>query len=469
MDVVASAPRAVSASPIRQILALVPGVVLLGLIGYAGKLTEQSIAAYGRAHHLTLPNIEYVLWAIVFGLIVSNTIGVPAMCEAGVDTYELWLKIGIVLLGVRFLLGDIVKLGSVSLACVVIELILSIAVMTALGRWFRLSPKLTSLLAIGASICGVSAIIAAKGAIDADDDDVSYAIAAILALGAVSLLVFPFIGHALGMSDQAYGLWVGLAVDNTAEATAAGALYSETAGRFAVLAKTTRNATIGFVVLGYALYWVRKGGASEVAHKGAFLWQKPKFVLGFLLISAVATAGAFCDRNRPTSRTCRWAFLFTFAGIGLRTNIRVVTAGMASARRWRGRRVRDRRPYPGDGRGGRAVPRLSTSGPWPLPLPLLLPVPGLFRQVAGLVRSFQCGVDEIESRLRRPCVGTALPLTPRAESRRCSSMLPVPSNCARNVFAPDIFPVLHEGLSDLGQETQEQVDAARERRRSCAY
>ena len=304
-----------------------PGVVLLGLIGYAGKLTEQSIAAYGRAHQLTLPNIEYVLWAIVFGLIVSNTIGVPAMCEAGVDTYELWLKIGIVLLGVRFLLGDIVKLGGVSLACVVIELILSIAVMTALGRWFRLSPKLTSLLAIGASICGVSAIIAAKGAIDADDDDVSYAIAAILALGAVSLLVFPFIGHALGMSDQAHGLWVGLAVDNTAEATAAGALYSETAGRFAVLAKTTRNATIGFVVLGYALYWVRKGGASEVAHKGAFLWQKfPKFVLGFLLISTLATAGAFTrSQSADIANLSRWAFLFTFAGIGLRTNIRALS------------------------------------------------------------------------------------------------------------------------------------------------
>jgi uncharacterized integral membrane protein (TIGR00698 family) len=327
MDVVATAPRAVSASPVRQVLALVPGVVLLGLIGYAGKLTEQSIAAYGRAHQLTLPNIEYVLWAIVFGLIVSNTIGVPAMCEAGVDTYELWLKIGIVLLGVRFLLGDIVKLGSVSLACVVIELILSIAVMTALGRWFRLSPKLTSLLAIGASICGVSAIIAAKGAIDADDDDVSYAIAAILALGAVSLLVFPFIGHALGMSDQAYGLWVGLAVDNTAEATAAGALYSETAGRFAVLAKTTRNATIGFVVLGFALYRVRKGGASEVAHKGAFLWQKfPKFVLGFLLISTLATAGAFTrSQSADIANLSRWAFLFTFAGIGLRTNIRALS------------------------------------------------------------------------------------------------------------------------------------------------
>src|SRR4029453_18949751 len=99
-----------------------PGIALLLLIGYAGKVAEQSLAAYGRAHQLTLPNIEYVLWAIVFGLIVANTVGVPKIFDRGIDTYEFWLKIGIVLLGVRFLLGDIAALGGISLVCVVIEL-----------------------------------------------------------------------------------------------------------------------------------------------------------------------------------------------------------------------------------------------------------------------------------------------------------------------------------------------------------
>ena len=154
--------------------------------------------------------------------------------------------------------------------------------MTLLGRLFKLTPKLTSLLAVGSAVCGVSAIIAAKGAIDADDEDSSFAIAAILALGAIALVTFPLIGHALHMSDNAYGLWSGLAVDNTAEATAAGALYSDVAGKVAVLAKTTRNATIGFVVLGYAIYWASQGQAEKVKNKGAFLWNKfPKFVLGF--------------------------------------------------------------------------------------------------------------------------------------------------------------------------------------------
>ena len=246
----------------------------------------------GRTH-LTLPNIEYVLWAIAFGLVVSNTVGIPEIFRPGVDTYEFWLKTGIVLMGVRFLLGDVVKLGGVSLVCVALELVGSIALMTALGRAFGLRPKLISLLAIGSSICGVSAIIAAKGAIDADDEDASYAMAAILALGAVSLFAFPLIGHALGMSDHAFGLWVGLAVDNTAESTAAGALYSDAAGKFAVLAKTVRNATIGFVVLGYAVYWARQNQGGYIGNKATFLWQKfPKFVLGFVVVSALATAGS---------------------------------------------------------------------------------------------------------------------------------------------------------------------------------
>src|SRR4029079_18748878 len=196
--------------------------------------------------------------------------------------------------------------------------------MTVLGRAFKLRPKLISLLAIGSAACGVSAIIAAKGATWADDEAASYAIAAILALGAVSLFVFPLIGRSLGMSDHAYGLWVGLAGDNTAEETAAGALYSDAAGKFAVLAKTARNATIGFVVLGYAIYWARKSQAAVIDDKASFLWQKfPKFVLGFLLISSLTTAGFFTKPQiADIANLSRWAFLLTFAGVGLRTNIR---------------------------------------------------------------------------------------------------------------------------------------------------
>jgi len=315
-------PRAVSAP--GRVLALLPGVLLLAAVGYAGKFIEQSVAHYGKAHHLVLPNIEYVLWAIVIGLVISNTVGVPALFRAGVATYEFWLKIGIVLLGARFLVGDVLRLGGISLGLVFVEITLSLIFMTLLGRAFNLRPKLTTLLAVGSSICGVSAIIATQGAIDADEEDSSYAIAAILALGAISLFVFPLVGHTLHLSDRGYGLWAGLAVDNTAEASAAGALYSDAAGKVAVLAKTCRNAMIGFVVLGYAIYWASKGQAAKVQNKAAFLWSKfPKFVLGFLVVSLVASIGFFTKPEiTAIGNLSRWAFLLTFAGVGLRTNVR---------------------------------------------------------------------------------------------------------------------------------------------------
>jgi uncharacterized integral membrane protein (TIGR00698 family) len=317
-------PQAPPISIRTHFLRLIPGIALLAAIGYAGKFLELHLGAYAKSHHWVFPNIEYVLWAILLGLFISNTIGVAKIFQPGVATYEFWLKAGIVLLGSRFLLGDVLKLGGVSLILVAIEILGALAFMTLLGRLFNLRPKLTTLLAVGSAVCGVSAIIAAKGAIDADDEDSSFAIAAILALGALALFTFPLIGHSLHLTDQAYGIWSGLAVDNTAEATAAGALYSDAAAKLAVLVKTTRNAMIGFVVLAYAIYWASQGQAKAVGNKAAFLWQKfPKFVLGFLLISILSTYHFFSkDQNTALANLSRWAFLLTFAGVGLRTNFR---------------------------------------------------------------------------------------------------------------------------------------------------
>src|ERR1700688_286190 len=307
-----------------KFLRLIPGVALLAASDFLGKLLEKNINLYAKSHHWTIPNIEYVLWAILIGLAISNIFGLAEIFKTGVATYEFWLKAGIVLLGSRFLLGDVWKLGGVSLLLVFVEIAGSLAFMTFLGRLFALRPKLTTLLAVGSAVCGVSAIIATKGAIEADDEDSSFAIAAILALGALSLFTFPLIGHALYLSDHAYGAWAGLAVDNTAEATAAGALFSDSAAKLAVLVKSTRNAMIGFVVLGYAIYWASQGQAQKVGNKAAFLWQKfPKFVLGFLLISVLATYQFFSkDQVTALANLSRWAFLLTFAGVGLRTNFR---------------------------------------------------------------------------------------------------------------------------------------------------
>lgn len=312
----------------RNLLDYVPGVLLLIGIGLLGKYAQIWWNLLAKKEHWTVPDIEYVLWAIVIGLLVTNTVGVHRIFKPGVATYEFWLKIGIVALGARFVLGDIVKLGGISLVQILLDMTIAGGIILLAAKLFGLSGKLGSLLAIGTSICGVSAIVASKGAIRARNSDVSYAIAAILALGAVALFTLPVLGHALGLSDHEFGLWAGLAVDNTAETTATGYLFSDEAGKLAVLVKSVRNALIGFVVLGFALYWASKGEADQIAPgfgaKAKFVWEKfPKFVLGFLAVSALATAHLLSKGQVANlGNVSKWAFLLTFAGVGLNTNFR---------------------------------------------------------------------------------------------------------------------------------------------------
>ncbi|MGL6235527.1 MAG: YeiH family protein [Segniliparus sp.] len=312
---------------VRGALALLPGIALLLAVGLAGKWAQAELKAIGAATHTPLPDIEYVLWAILFGLVIVNTVGVRPVFRPGVATYEFWLKAGIVLLGVRFLLLNLVKLGGLAFVQIIVDMVVAGAVILLAARLLGLSGKLGSLLAIGTSICGVSAIVAAKGAIRAKNSEAGYAIAAILTLGAVGLFTLPALGHAIGLTDHEFGLWAGLAVDNTAETAATGYLYSPEAGKTAVLVKSVRNGLIGFVVLGFAIYWAARG-EGEAPQGGAarakFLWQKfPKFVLGFVAVAAVATAGLLSKGQiANVDNLSKWAFLLTFAGVGLSTDFR---------------------------------------------------------------------------------------------------------------------------------------------------
>src|SRR2546429_8402700 len=127
---VITVPQVRPVQPALRFLRVIPGVLLLAAVGYAGKLLEQNVGAYAKAHHWTFPNIEYVLWAIVLGLVISNTVGIPEIVRTGVATYEFWLKAGIVLLGSTFWLGDVLRLAVVSRLLVAIEIAGSLAFMT---------------------------------------------------------------------------------------------------------------------------------------------------------------------------------------------------------------------------------------------------------------------------------------------------------------------------------------------------
>jgi uncharacterized integral membrane protein (TIGR00698 family) len=314
-------------------LDLLPGIALIVALAIGGKLLSdwlQSVITVAWVRSLA----SSVIISILGGMLIGNLIPLPRFFASGITSYEFFLKVGIVLMGARFLITDVARLGGIGLAIVVIEILFSIAFVSLFSRIFHLPEKLGSLLSVGVGICGVSAIIGAAGSIDSKKEETGYAIAVILVFGALALIAYPLLGRLMGMTDKAFGVWAGLAVDNTAEAVATGAIYSKSALAYTTLAKLCRNALMGFAILGFAVYYSRRGLAEEVTNKGRFLWQKfPKFVLGFLALSVLfsvlfALMKSSAGRAFLVSRTAglknlsEWAFQLTFVGVGLRTSFR---------------------------------------------------------------------------------------------------------------------------------------------------
>ncbi|MGA2615692.1 MAG: putative sulfate exporter family transporter [Spirochaetia bacterium] len=314
-------------------LDLVPGILLILALAVGGKLLSnwlQAVIAVAWVRSLA----SNVIIAIIGGMLIGNLVPLPRFFAPGINSYEFFLKVGIVLMGTRFLITDVARLGGIGLAIVVVEILFSIAFVSIFSRFFGLPEKLGSLISVGVGICGVSAIIGAAGSIESKKEETGYAIAVILVFGAVALIAYPLLGRLMGMSDKAFGVWAGLAVDNTAEAVATGAIYSKAALAYTTLAKLCRNALMGFVILGFAIYYSRRGLAKEVTNKGLFLWQKfPKFVLGFLALSVLFSI-LFAALQSPGARSflavkttdlknlSEWAFQLTFIGVGLRTSFR---------------------------------------------------------------------------------------------------------------------------------------------------
>ncbi|MFZ5924976.1 MAG: YeiH family protein [Bacillota bacterium] len=295
------------------------GVLLLAIVGYAGKVAASHV-----------PHTEYVIFAIAFGMVICNTIRIPAALAWGIRTYEFWLRAGIVLMGAGLQWQNVLKIGATGLALIAVEILVAVFVARVLARVFGLSEKLGSLMGVGVGICGVSAIIGATGAIDARDEEAGYAIATVLIFGAIMVFLFPFLGKLMHLSDQAFGFWAGLSVDNTAETIATGFAYSEGAGQVATLVKLSRNALMGFVILLFALYYAARGQTREIADKAKFLWSRfPKFLLGFLALSLLSSAGFFTPTQVKTlTNLSKWFFMLTFAGVGLSLSLSRMKAGL---------------------------------------------------------------------------------------------------------------------------------------------
>jgi len=310
----------------KDIKRFVPAfIVIFALAWLAGFIGKQSVInAWG---------LEYVIWALIFGLLISNTVGLPGWLKPAVLT-EYYIKIGLVCMGATILFSIILKAGGVGM----LQALLVVAAVWFftywLGRRFGMAERFSSTMATGVSICGVSASIAAGGAVKGDPKETSYIIAWLLVGAVIMIVVMPPIAKAVSMPTNMAGAWLGGTIDNTGAVVAAGEVMKSKASLdTAALVKMAQNILIGFAAFLLAVWATLKLDKKSASERPSFMeiWYRfPKFIVGFIIASLIASfyiepvMGAQATKTitglMTTYRT--WFFALCFVCIGLETNFK---------------------------------------------------------------------------------------------------------------------------------------------------
>ncbi|MET7402677.1 putative sulfate exporter family transporter [Dactylosporangium sp. NPDC005572] len=312
------------------------GIVLVVVLGYATKYLDKNVPAWLADTGLARisKSVEYPIYAIAIGLLgnlVLTVTGLRDRLSGGFRT-EFFIKTGLVLLGASINLSLLVTAAGPA----IIQALLLISGVFLFTWWFAgklgLEEKLRALLASAVSICGVSAAIAAAGAVRARREQLAYAASLVIVFALPSIFLLPYLADVLGLSDAVAGAWIGGNIDTTAAVTAAGALAGESALKVATIVKVTQNALIGFVAIALTAYFAFKVERSESAQRpGAIeLWRRfPKFVLGFVAASIIGTwyaktaAAADNTAAQAVATNLRtWFLIFAFVSIGLEFRVR---------------------------------------------------------------------------------------------------------------------------------------------------
>jgi uncharacterized integral membrane protein (TIGR00698 family) len=340
-----TAGKVFSGDNMLRCLYLLIGLWILGAIGMAfmglsvGKFTAGfpivfilSALSFFVAGNTAVSyyGLEVVFWALVFGLLISNTVGVPEWLKTAVKT-EFFIKIGLVLLGAEVLFTTVAKVGAYGMLQAVIVIFAVFYVCIWVAKKLGLDDEFASILGAAVSICGVSAAIAAGGAVKGDQKKVSHTISLVL-LCAIPMLIFqPLIAKWVGMAPAVAGAWIGGTIDTTGAVVAAGAIAGPQAMEVAVVVKMAQNVLIGLAAFLLALWFTFKG--KEIGEKpGAMeIWFRfPKFVVGFIVASIIfsffmsdATAKAVTG---VTAGLRGWWFTLAFLCIGLETKFKELVA-----------------------------------------------------------------------------------------------------------------------------------------------
>lgn len=290
-------------------------------------LSEQKVVKYY--------NLETVLWALVVGMLISNTLGVPEWLKPAIRT-EFYIKTGLVLLGAEVLFSELVALGvpGICVSWLVTPVVL-IGTYVFGQRVLKMeSRSLNLVISADMSVCGVSAAIATGAACRAKKEELSLAIGLSLAFTVVMMIVQPIIIKAVGMDPAVGGAWLGGTIDSTGAVVAAGELLEEPAKTVAATVKMIQNILIGVVAFVVAIYWVTWVDRTEKQVKPDLreVWYRfPKFILGFVAASAffsflngaVPAGGAITSAAIDVTKSLRgWLFAMAFVSIGLESNFK---------------------------------------------------------------------------------------------------------------------------------------------------
>jgi uncharacterized integral membrane protein (TIGR00698 family) len=329
----------------RQFL-LVYAVALLGA-WLTGKRVKSFLAGFPLVYLLTVValvlagnksvkalNLEAVIFSLSLGLLVGNLFKLPDWLKEALVT-ELFVKIGLVLLGTGVIFSDILKAGSLGLVQALVVVLSVWYFAFWLCKKLKVDQELTMMISSAVSICGVSAAIATSGAIQGDPKKLSYVVSMVLITAIPMMIVMPYLARYLGLSQEVTGAWLGGSIDTTGAVVASGTLVGETALKISTIVKFSQNVLLGLAAFAISVYWTYtnhpagKDAGKDGQNKPTLsvIWERfPKFVLGFigasLLFSFLLSPGQTAPVKEGLKNLQGLWFALAFTSIGLETNFR---------------------------------------------------------------------------------------------------------------------------------------------------
>jgi uncharacterized integral membrane protein (TIGR00698 family) len=272
--------------------------------------------------HLSKNPFEYPLTAVVIGLIANIVLRLTRLYDfvrPAIRT-ELYLKIGVVILGTQIALGDLVEKGAGGLIQAIIMVTAVFFFTWWLGGRLKLPNTLRAVMSTAVSICGVSAAIAAAGAVLAKKEEVTYVTTLVILTALPLMILAPIAADAMGLPSDVAGAWFGGNIDTTAAVVGAGTLHGAEAQKVAAVVKLSQNVLIGFAAFALSVYFSMVVERKKDERPSLnVIWQRfPKFVIGFVLASILASLDFF-DKSHVANLklAMQWFFALAFICIGL--------------------------------------------------------------------------------------------------------------------------------------------------------